>query len=203
MAFHSYTEAEWAAIEQKLPAQRTFWTRDIRFELEQIGREFLGMRQQRLRRPSARDRERLCLCLETFAHFESPALRRDLASVYWRLRGWDALLEAYAGEGFQRQRDAHREMLCARIIALWESVLGGRFGVSNSGPLARFLDAVLGPILGPEEMLGFDGLKAMLQREKNRRKYSKRRARELKEKYAPNAADDDWFRIGIPALRRQ
>src|SRR5262249_17735315 len=105
------------------------------------------------------------------------------------------------GEGFQRTSDAHREMLYARIIALWESVLGGRFRVSRTGPLACFLDAVLSPILGPEETLGFDGIKTMLQREKSRREASIRRARELKEKYAPGAVGD-WFRIGISALRR-
>jgi hypothetical protein len=91
-------------------------------------------------------------------------------------------------------------MLYVRIIMLWEYPLGGRFGVSSTGPLARFLAAVLDPILGPEEMLSFDGIKAVLQREKNRREYSIGEARRLKKKYG---AVGDWFRIGIPALRRR
>jgi hypothetical protein len=128
---------------------------------------------------------------------ESPALKKDLVFVYWRLRGWDALLEAYSGKAAS---DVHREMLYVRIIMLWEYPLGGRFGVSSTGPLARFLAAVLDPILGPEEMLSFDGIKAVLQREKNRREYSIGEARRLKKKYG---AVGDWFRIGIPALRRR
>jgi hypothetical protein len=100
--------------------------------------------------------------------------------------GWDALLEAYSGEGFQRKRDVHREVLYARIIALWESPLGGRFGVSSTGPLARFLDAALDPILGLE-MLGLDGIKAVLQREKNRREYAIGEARRLKKNTAGSA----------------
>jgi len=196
--FHSYTDAQWAAIEQTLPAQRSFWARDIRFELEQIGREFWGMRQQRLRRPSAHDRARLRLCIETLARLKSPALKRDFMPTYSRLMAWDALLEMWSGEGLQRKRDILRELLYARVIALWECVLGGRFGVSSTGPLARFLDAVLDPILGPEEMPSLDGIKAMLQREKSRRKYSIGEAQRLKEKYG---ADGDWFRIDNPALR--
>src|SRR5262249_52918444 len=156
--------------------------RDIRFELEQIGREFWGMRQQRLKRPSVRDRAHLCLCLETLAHLRSPALKRDFMPTYSRLMAWVGLLEMWSGEGVQRKRDILRELLYERAIALWESVLGGRFGVSRTGPLARFLDAVLDPILEPEEMPGLDGIKAMLQREKSRREVGLRRARELKEK---------------------
>jgi hypothetical protein len=196
-AFHCFTEADWAAIEQTLPAQRSLWARDIRFELEQIGREFWGMRQQRLRRPSARDHKRLRRCIKMLACLESSVLKNDLAFVYRRLMGWDALLEMYSSEGFQRKRDVHREVLYARIIALWESSLGGRFGVSSTGPLARFLDATLNPILGPEEMLGLDGIKAVLQREKNRREYAIGEARRLEEKYG---AVGDWVRIGISAL---
>jgi hypothetical protein len=199
-AFHSYTEAQWAVIEQGLPAQRTFWTRDIRFELEQIGREFWGMRQQRLKRPSARDRARLRLCIETLARLENPALKRDFMLTYSRLMAWDELSEAWSGEGFRRTRDILRELLYARAIALWVGVLGGHFGVSRIGPLARFLAAVLAPILGPDETPNEEGIKAILQREKNRRERSIRRARELKEKYA---ADSDWFRIGISALLRR
>jgi hypothetical protein len=195
-AFHSYTEAEWAAIEQTLPAQRTLWMRDIRFELEQIGCQFWGMRQQRLRRPSVRDHERLRRCIKMLARLESPVLKKDLAFVYWRLWGWDALLEAYRGKA---ANDVYREMLYVRIIMLWEYPLGGRFGVSSTGPLARFLDAVLDPILGSEEMPGFDGIKAMLQREKNRREYSRREARRLEEKYG---AVDGWIRIDSSALQR-
>jgi len=132
--FHSYTDTQWATIEQTLPPQRTFWARDIRFELEQIGREFWGMRQQRLKRPSVRDRAHLCLCLETLAHLRSPALKRDFMPTYSRLMAWVGLLEMWSGEGFQRKRDILRELLYARAIALWESVLGGRFGVSRTGP---------------------------------------------------------------------
>jgi hypothetical protein len=197
-AFHRYTEAEWAAIERTLPAQRSLWARDIRFELEQIGREFWGMRQQRLRRPSAHDCELLRLCIETLARLKSPALKRDFMPTYSRLMAWDGLLEMWSGEGFQRQRDIHRELLYARAIALWESVLGGRFGVSSTGPLARFLVAVLEPILGPDETPSDDGIKAMLQREKNRREYSIGKARQLEEKYG---AIDGWVRIDISALR--
>jgi hypothetical protein len=195
--FHSYTEAQWAAIEQTLPAQRSLWARDIRFELEQIGREFWGMRQQRLRRPSARDPERLRRCIKMLECLESPALKKDLAFTYWRLRGWDALLEAYSGKATS---DVHREILYVRIIMLWEYPLGGRFGVSSTGPLARFLVAVLDPILGPDETPSDDGIKAMLQREKHRREYSIREARRLEEKYG---AVDGWIRIGIPALGRR
>src|SRR5215813_12798173 len=170
--FHSYTEAEWAAIEQTLPAQKTLWTRDIRFELEQIGRQFWAMRQQRLGRPSEDDHDRLRLCIEALTRLRSPVLQRDLAPAYWRICGWNALLEAYSGPGFQRTSDVHREIMYARVIALWENILGGRFTASRTGPLPRFLNAVLAPILGPEEMLGDDGLKTMLQREKDRREYS-------------------------------
>jgi len=55
------------------------------------------------------------------------------------------------------------------MIWLWEHSLGGRFGVSFEGPLARFLAAALGPILR-SEMPGSDGIKALLQREKDSRR---------------------------------
>jgi hypothetical protein len=180
--FPSYTEAEWAAIERTLPAQRTFWMGDIRFELEQIGRQFWAMRQQRLDRPSEDDHARLRLCIETLTRLKSPVLQRDLAPAYWRLWGWNALLEMYSGTGFQRTGDDHREIMYARVIYVWEKILGGRFTASRTGPLPRFLNAVLTPILGSEEMLGEDGLKAMLQREKDRREYSIREARRLAKK---------------------
>jgi hypothetical protein len=164
--FHSYTEAQWTVIERELPSRSS--ARDIRFELEQIGREFWGMRQQRLRRPSSRDYERLRYCVKMLARLESPALKKDLEFAHWRLTGWDKLLEAWSGAGFQRKRDVHRELLYERVIRLWTGPLGGSLGVSTTGPLARFLDAVLEPILGPEEMPGLDGIKAILRREKNR-----------------------------------
>jgi hypothetical protein len=164
--FHSYTEAQWAVIERELPSRSS--VQDIRFELEQIGREFWGMRQQRSRRPSLRDRERLRYCIKILAQLESPALKKDFELTRRRLTGWDKLLEAWSGAGFQRKRDVHRELLYDRVIRLWTGPLGGSLRVSTTGPLARFLDAVLEPILGLEEMPGLDGIKAILQREKNR-----------------------------------
>ena len=167
--FHRYTDAEWAAIEQKLPQKKSPPGRDIRFELEQMGREFWAMRHQRLLRPSARDREGLHQCIELMERFESRSLKKALEPAYRKMKAWDDLLVAWNSEAFQRQRDAHRELRYGRIIGLWEGPLGGRLGVSTTGPLASFLDAALGPILGAEKP-GFEGIKAILQREKNRRK---------------------------------
>jgi len=168
--FHLYTDAEWAAIEQELPQKKSPPGRDIRFELEQMGREFWAMRHQRLLRPSIRDCDGLHQCIELMKRFKSRSLKKALEPAYREIKAWDDLLVAWNSEAFQRKRDIHRELLYGRLIGLWEGPLGGRLGVSTTGPLARFLDAALGPILGLEEAPGLDGIKAILQREKNRRK---------------------------------
>jgi hypothetical protein len=169
-SFHRYTDEQWVAIERILPPTNLLsWGRNVRFALEQIGREFCAMRDRRLRRPSAREHEQLRRCIARIESIRHPSLRRALGPSYDLMRAWDSLLEAWSSKGFQRRRDVHRELLYGRMIWLWEHSLGGRFGVSFEGPLARFLTAALGPILR-SEMPGSDGIKALLQREKDSRR---------------------------------
>ena len=105
--FHNYTDAQWAAIQQKMPRESPSW-RDIRFELEQIGREFWGMRHQRLLRPSARDHEGLRRCIKLIERFKSRPLKKALESAHRTMKAWDDLMVAWNSEAFQRTSDIHR-----------------------------------------------------------------------------------------------
>ena len=186
--FHNYTDAQWAAIQQKMPRESPSW-RDIRFELEQIGREFWGMRHQRSLRPSARDHEGLRRCIKLIERFKSRPLKKALESAHRTMKAWDDLMVAWNSEAFQRTSDIHRQLLYDRIIRLWVG-LGGRLGASLTGPTVRFLDAVLEPILGPEAP-GLDGIRAIVRREQHRRKFWKEVANRRGEKQDPTVDDAD------------
>jgi hypothetical protein len=169
--FHSYTDAQWAAIEQELPQKGSPPGRDVQFELEQIGRAFWGMRHQRWLRLSAHDQESLRRCIKLIERFESRSLKKTLEFTLQTMKAWDGLMAAWNSGAFQRKSDIHRQLLYDRILRLWVG-LGGRLGASLTGPTARFLDAVLGPILGSEAP-GLDGIRAIIRREQQCRKYAK------------------------------
>src|SRR5262245_66146999 len=81
--FYRYTDAQWAEIERLLPAQKLLWMRDVRFELEQMGRQLWAMRRVRGRTiavegqpnySAKEDCERLRRCLDELKQFQHPAL---------------------------------------------------------------------------------------------------------------------------------
>jgi hypothetical protein len=164
-AFHAYTDEQWAAIEGTIPLGKIPPGRDIRFELEQIGREFWLMRGWRLRRLSSANYDRLCQCIELLAQISDPLFQTMITEslIDKKLVAWKDWAEIYRGRAFQRGSDEHRELLYDRVIRVWTRVLGGRVASSASGPSTRFLDVVLGPILGSEAP-GPEGIKALVQR---------------------------------------
>src|SRR5262249_46644474 len=149
-----------------LPQKGSPSGRDIRFELEQMGREFWGMRTKRVRKPTARERAGLLRCIKWIEEeLEHLQLRRALKPAYEIMTAWASLLDAWNSRAFQGQADAHRWLLYHRMFRLWMGVLGGELGASRdkydqpSGPLVCFFEAAVNPILDPKERLGREGIR--------------------------------------------
>ena len=188
--FYRYTDEQWMEIECLLPAQKSLWMGDARFELDQMGRQLWAMRRVRERTitveglpnySAKEDCKRLRRCLSELGQVQHPVLTIPLKSSYQTISAIAAWLDHMSGEGFQRSSDPYRELLYDRIIVLWRDSLGGKLSISEDGPLARFLDAVLAPILAPVT-LSRRGIKAILERRREllgkRRRIKKRYARQ-------------------------
>jgi hypothetical protein len=52
------------------------------------------------------------------------------------------------GAGFKRRANPHQALLCAAVCNLWMIHLGQELTYSPGGPLPRFFDACLYPVLG-------------------------------------------------------
>jgi hypothetical protein len=191
--FFRYTDAQWAEIECLLPAQKSFWMGDVRFELEQMGRHLWGMRCVREQTVAVEglpdynakeDRDRLHRCLDELNQFQHPALAIMLKSGRQAMMAAAGWLDFMSGELFQRTSDPYRELLYDRVILLWRDSLGGKLSISEDGPLARFLDAVLAPILVPAT-LSRRGIKAILKRRRGLlRKWRQIEQEELQKKFS-------------------
>jgi hypothetical protein len=188
--FFRYTDAQWAEIACLLPAQKWLWMGDARFELEQMGRQLWAMRRVRAWTitvegvpdyDARKDCERLRRCLCELVQVQHPALVIPLQPGHQAISAVAEWLDHMSGEGFQRTSDPYRELLYDRVILLWRYSLGGKLSISEDGPLARFLDAVLAPILVPAT-LSRRGIKAILERRRELlgkpRRAKKRRARQ-------------------------
>ena len=186
--FYRYTDAQWAEIARLLPAQKWLWMGDARFELEQMGRQLWAMRRVRERTITVEglpnyhakeDCERLRRCLSELTQVQHPVLMINLQPGYQAISAVAAWLNHMSGEGFQRTSDPYRELLYDRVILLWRYSLGGKLSISEDGPLARFLDAVLAPILAPVT-LSRRSIKAILER----RRELLGKPRRVKKRYA-------------------
>jgi hypothetical protein len=177
-----YTAAEWARIEETLPQKGSPPAREIRFELEQMGREFWAMRNRRSGRPSEDEHKGLRRCIEWIENeLEHYDLKKALKPAYRVMVGWNAQMEAWNGRGFQRHSDAYRELLYERVGELWVGSLRGKVGTSHDvygigviGPFVRFFTAVFEPILPPEEMLSPEGIRSLIRRWRRRKTQSAR-----------------------------
>jgi hypothetical protein len=182
-AFTRYTDAEWVEIQQAVQFRKDCppglnWT-EIRIDLEQVGRDFWMMRGRRLRRPSPREHERLRQLIKPMQDLETafPRLGQELKvklePAYRWMLAWDALLEVWSSKHFRGRADAHRSLLYQRVLLMWIGPLRGEPKFSRtvdgevSGPLARFLAHVLGPILGPEAP-GPEGIASIVKQEQKR-----------------------------------
>jgi hypothetical protein len=167
MAFHAYTDAQWAAIERVLQRAKLPATETIRFKLEEFGRDYVALHGQRERRLSKEDYALLHRCIELLN--ESRRLRTVFKSALAYMKSHEAVTVAWTGEPFWRTGDPYRDALYICTIELW-SDLEGPFTVSDTGPLARFLRAVLKPILGTKTPSP-RGVKGVIAREKYRREH--------------------------------
>src|SRR5262249_24511202 len=91
--------------------------------------------------------------------------------AYETMTGWAALLDAWNSRTFQSRALGHSWLLYHRVLRLWMGVLGGELGASHdkydqpSGPLVRFFEAAVNPILPPKERLSRDGIRKIIREE--------------------------------------
>jgi hypothetical protein len=164
-----YGDAAWQAVAENLPPRIN--ANQARRELEQIALDHLTMESARKRRPTKREMQSTHRAIHhVLANVTlSDAARAELvAQDQAREIGYAMLRKAYS-----RKNNPNRALLYDRILRMWRQGGGStqysteEDGRTPSGPLIRFLAAVLRPVLGDETPKP-SGLADIIDRERNR-----------------------------------
>ena len=181
--FVCYSDDEWAEIQRAVQTREDClpglnWLQ-IRFDLEQIGRDYWALEQQRARKPSDAEYERLRDLIKLVQDIEiafpvlGHQLRAKLEPAYRWMTAWDGLLEGLTSRHFHGTANLFRKLLYGLVIETWHGPLRGELGTSHStgtdgieivtGPLVRFFEAAVNPILGPRKALSRPGIRKIIR----------------------------------------
>jgi hypothetical protein len=165
MTFSVFSEEQWQIIR----SVRKTWPADIdwqkvREKLEQHGRDFWSRRTSRLQRPPG-ERKKLERWLKSVnrmrEEMKEPTDDLDSPTKLLQKRIEERLIGYDFEQTFKGRADAHREGLYWCVMHVWTETLDGPLTFSRdqhdasdspapTGPLVKFLLAVLWPILGDE-----------------------------------------------------
>ena len=90
------------------------------------------------------------------------------------------------------RRDEARRWLYWRVLGIWTDCLGGKLATSTAsgrapyGPLVRFFDAIVRPLLG-NEAPGPDAIRGIVKRERQQREQVAKQLAEARQKYGDGA----------------
>ena len=181
--FDRYSDTEWANIQRAVQSRKDCppglnWSQ-IRFDLEQIGRDYWVLERQHARKPSTVEYARLHDLIKQVQDIEiafpvlGHQLRAKLEPAYRWITAWAKLLEGLNSRHFQRTANLFRKLLYSLVLGTWHGPLRGELGTSHStsidgiesvtGPLVRFFEAAVNPILGPGKALSRPGIRKIIR----------------------------------------
>jgi hypothetical protein len=198
------SDVEWQAIARAIgPIPPTADVARARLEIGACRRDYarLPISRSKLRGARAEFRridalwKRLIRSYETAQRQTSAALLlADITKarkLRMRAQGWhegfNTLARRHAGN-----RDVAREWLYERVLGIWTDCLGGKLVTSTArrrvpyGPLVRFFDAIVRPLLG-DKAPGPHAIRGIVKQEKRQRQEATRRLVALRQKYGDGA----------------
>jgi hypothetical protein len=124
----------------------------------------------------------------------------DAKKLRGRARDWLASFDVLA-HSVEGRRDEAKKLLYGRVLGIWADCLGGKLVTSTApgrapyGPLIRFFDAIVRPLLG-DKAPGPYAIRSIVKQERRRREEVARRLVEARQKYG-----DGVVRVTLPTQK--